>query len=72
MTAIRFVANRSTLQPSSLSGYFRCDAIFSLVCNCDGRTGHVEQLRGAVEELRVLETQATVSFYTLQNLFGGE
>ena len=39
---------------------------------CAGRTGHVEQLRGAVEELRVLETQATVSFYTMQNLFGGD
>eukprot|EP01044_Picomonas_judraskeda_P032646 COSAG03_NODE_12715_length_534_cov_2.075862_2_plen_44_part_01 len=25
-----------------------------------------------MEELRVLETQATVSFYTMQNLFGGE
>lgn len=39
---------------------------------CAGRTGHVEQLRGAVEELRVLETQATVSFYTMQNIFGGD
>jgi hypothetical protein len=31
----------------------------------------VEQLKGAVEELRCLETQATVSFYNMQRLFGG-
>ena len=43
----------------------------NLAVACAGRSGHVEQLRGAVEELRVLETQATVSFYTMQNLFGG-
>ena len=69
MAAIRCLLTRYVLISSD---HLTCDAICPLLCQCDDRTGHVEQLRGAVEELRVLETQATGSFYTLQNIFGGE
>ena len=36
-----------------------------------GSSGHVEQLQGAVEELKSLETSATISFYSLQQRFNG-
>ena len=36
-----------------------------------GGCGHLEELSGAVEELRALETNATISFYTLQREFAG-
>ena len=36
-----------------------------------GGSGHLEELSGAVEELRALETNATISFYTMQREFAG-